>query len=132
MTEVQRALLEKAKKSVDAAVLLADGGMYDFAVSRAYYAMFYVAEAFLAGKGLSFSKHSAVHAAFGQRIARQGVVPAEFHRYLIDAASARNTGDYGVDTGFTREDAGRLIAQAEEFIGMGEQRIPSLSSETDP
>lgn len=73
-----------------------------------------------------------MHAAFGQHFARPGIVPAEMHRHLIDAAAARNTGDYGVDTGFTREDAGRLIAQAEEFIGVGEQRIPSLSADNDP
>jgi uncharacterized protein (UPF0332 family) len=32
--------------------------------------MFYVAQAFLAGEGLSFSKHSAVIAAFGQHFAK--------------------------------------------------------------
>ena len=36
-----------------------------FAASRAYYAMFYAAEALLQSRGLAFSKHSAVHAAFG-------------------------------------------------------------------
>lgn len=51
MTHEQSALLAKARKSVDAAKMLADEGMADFAISRAYYAMFYVAEAFLEGKG---------------------------------------------------------------------------------
>lgn len=53
-------------------------------------------------------------------------------RKSVDAAAARNTGDYGVDTGFTREDAERLIGQAEEFIGIGEERIAALSSESEP
>jgi uncharacterized protein (UPF0332 family) len=52
MTPVQAALLKKAKNSLDAARLLVERGFYDFAVSRAYYAMFYVAEAFLLGEGL--------------------------------------------------------------------------------
>ena len=40
MTPEQQALLHKARDSVRAASLLSDAGLYDFAVSRAYYAMF--------------------------------------------------------------------------------------------
>ena len=43
MTQEQQALLDKARDSVRSARLLASDGLYDFAVSRAYYAMFYVA-----------------------------------------------------------------------------------------
>jgi len=60
MTPEQAALLKKAKDSLDAARLLVERSFYDFGVSRTYYAMFYIAEAFLLGEGLSFSKHSAV------------------------------------------------------------------------
>ena len=83
MTPEQSALLSKAYDSVRAAKLLSDARLYDFAVSRAYYAMFYVAEAFLLGIGLSFSRHAGVIAAFGERFAKTGIVPVELHRYLI-------------------------------------------------
>ena len=80
MTPEQAALVRKARDSLRAARVLADQEhLYDFAVSRAYYAMFYIAEAFLLGEGLAFSKHSAVIAAFGQRVAKTGRVPKEFH-----------------------------------------------------
>ena len=59
----------------------------DFAESRAYYAMFYIVEAFLEGEGMSFSKHSAVISAFGREFARTNRVPVEFHRFLIDVLS---------------------------------------------
>lgn len=52
-------LASKARESLDAAELLFERKFYDFATSRAYYAMFYLAEAALFTKGLSFSKHSA-------------------------------------------------------------------------
>ena len=45
MTPEQRSLLNKAQKSLDASQELMEKGFYDFAISRAYYAMFYVAEA---------------------------------------------------------------------------------------
>lgn len=131
MTSEQEALLRKARDSVDAARMIVERHP-EFAASRAYYAMFYVAEAFLVGRGLRFSKHSAVHAAFGKHFAKAGLVPTEMHRYLIEAARIRNLGDYGLGSDVDPEVAQDLIAQAEEFIGMGEQRIPSLSSETDP
>jgi uncharacterized protein (UPF0332 family) len=60
MTPEQQALLDKATRSLNAARLLAQDGSRDFAVSRAYYAMFYVAQAFLIQKNLSFSTHSGV------------------------------------------------------------------------
>jgi uncharacterized protein (UPF0332 family) len=70
MTSEQEALLRKAYSSLAAARLLANQKYYDFSISRAYYAMFYVAQAFLSGEGLSFSKHSAVIAAFGQHFCK--------------------------------------------------------------
>ncbi len=58
MSPQQLALLKKASDSLQAAQLLTDQGYHDFAMSRAYYAMFYIAQAFLVGEGLTFSKHS--------------------------------------------------------------------------
>jgi uncharacterized protein (UPF0332 family) len=61
----QTALLRKAGESRRAAQLLATNELLDFAASRAYYTMFYVAEAFLLNEGLTFSSHAAVISAFG-------------------------------------------------------------------
>ncbi len=86
MMPEQGTLLEDACDNIRAARLLADQGLYGIAVSRAYYAMFYVAQAFLLGDGMAFSKHSGVIAAFGQYFANVGRLPKSFHRILIDAA----------------------------------------------
>ena len=94
MTPEQAALIRKAEESLQAAELLASQGFYDFAVSRAYYTMFYVASAFLLSRGLSYSSHAGVISAFGQQFARTGLVPIEFHRYLIEGQDSRNIGDY--------------------------------------
>ena len=56
MTAEQTALLRKAQASLDAARALHSLRFYDFAASRAYYTMFYIAEAMLLEEGLSFSK----------------------------------------------------------------------------
>jgi len=119
----QIALLKKAAESLRAAELLATNELFDFAASRAYYTMFYVAEAFLLNEGLTFSSHAAVISAFGRDFARTGRVPVEFHRYLIDAQDLRNQGDYDIDSAITEAEANQLIAQAEQFLELAERLL---------
>lgn len=119
----QRALLARAEESLGAASLLLEKGYYGFAVSRAYYAMFYVAQAFLHSEDLTFSSHSAVIAAFGKHFIRTGELPRELHRYLIDAQDDRLTSDYDIEPAITPSDAEKRIAQAETFINYGKQRF---------
>ena len=49
MTAEQLALVQKAERSIRGARVLMEDGLHEFAVSRAYYAMFYLAEALLFG-----------------------------------------------------------------------------------
>jgi len=128
MTREQIALLRKARASLQAARLLADQKFYDFAVSRAYYAMFYTAEAFLLEEGLAFSKHSAVIAAFGQHFAKTGRVPSKYHRYLIEAQSSRNVGDYDIGPGLSEKEAASQIARASEFLELAERLLGSAEA----
>jgi uncharacterized protein (UPF0332 family) len=51
---VREELLLKAERSIRSARLLLSDGDVDAAASRLYYAMFYIAEALLDAKGLSF------------------------------------------------------------------------------
>ena len=67
--------------------------------------MFYVAEAFLEGEEMAFSKHSAVIAAFGQHFAHTGKVPLTFHKMLVDAQDLRHRADYGQPHDMTFEQA---------------------------
>lgn len=110
---------------------MAAQGFFDFAVSRTYYAMFYVTEAFLLGEGLSFSKHSAVIAEFGQRFAKTGRIPREFHRYLLDGQASRNRGDYDIEADVTSVEATEQLTHAEEFLTLAEHLIGPLSNVTE-
>ena len=126
MISAQLNLLLKADQSLSAARLMLDGGYPEYAASRAYYTMFYIAEAFLDGEGLSFSKHSAVISAFGREFARTGRVPVKFHQFLIRAQELRNAGDYGEINAVTANQAADSIAQAEEFLELAQNAIGTL------
>jgi len=92
MTADQEGFIQKAQDSLRAARLLRENDLIDFAASRAYYAMFYVAEAFLIGRGLKFQKHGSLIAAFGQHFVKTGLIPAHFHQNLIKSYNKRISG----------------------------------------
>lgn len=116
ITPEMHELLEKSQESLAAARLLLEQGFADFAVSRAYYAMFYAAETLLLQQGLAFSKHTAVIAAFGQNFAQTQVLPKHLHRYLLDAFDIRQVGDYGAPGAVGTERAKRVLGWAIEFV----------------
>ncbi len=123
MTNDQQELLRQARDSIAAAKVLLDAGYPGFAASRAYYSMFYAAEALLEGEAMAFSKHSAVIAAFGQHFARTGKAPVEFHQFLIKGAELRHAGDYGPHALVTADQAREQIARAERFLQLAESLI---------
>jgi uncharacterized protein (UPF0332 family) len=119
-------LLFQAQESLAAARILHREKFHGFAAARAYYAMFYVAEAFLLNKGLAFGKHSAVIAAFGENFTRTRVVPPEFHRYLIRGLQVRHAGDYGGAKIVTAEEAAVQINLAEQFVDLAAEHFGPL------
>lgn len=118
-----KALLEKAKRSQRAAAKLFKDEDVDFAASRAYYSLFYIAEALLLSRGLSFSSHSAVIANFGKEFAKTGMLNPKFHHYLTESQDRRNIGDYSVIAQVTREEVQEMPAWAKEFIKAAENYL---------
>ena len=116
MKEVTGKLLEKAERSIHAAERLLRDGDADFAVARAYYAMFYAAKALLEERGLRFRKHAGVHGAFGEHFAKTGQLDPKYHRWLLDSFNQRVTADYGPEATATDEEATTMIEQAREFL----------------
>jgi len=123
MKDYSRKLPDKAIDTIEAAELLVDAGKSDIAAGRAYYAMFYIAEALLNEKGLRFTKHSGVHSAFGENFAKTNEMDTKFHRWLIDAFDKRLAGDYGVETDIETEVAIHMINQAREFLEAAQEYL---------
>lgn len=116
-------LLQKSLLSLEVAEELYQSKRYEFAVSRAYYAMFYVAEALLYEKGLSFKKHSAVHSAFGEHFAKRKELDPKYHSWLIAALGNRISSDYDIEASLSEKDAKITIAQAHEFLQAARQYL---------
>jgi uncharacterized protein (UPF0332 family) len=74
---------------------LADG-FYASAINRAYYAIFYAANALLATKELTRSKHSGVIAAFRQHFVKPGLIESEYSDIYGRVMDDRHKGDYEI------------------------------------
>lgn len=105
-----------AHRSLEAAEGLYRDGYHDFAASRAYYGMFYAAEAALASKGLSFSRHAGVIGGFSHHFVKTGVFPPGMHRGLVDAWEIRAAADYRFDRRVSPQVARDTLDKAHQFV----------------
>jgi uncharacterized protein (UPF0332 family) len=83
--------------------------------------MFYVAQALLLSKDMSFSSHSAVIAAYGKEFAKTKLLNPEFHRLLLEAQDRRNIGDYGMIGGIEDNEAQEIMDWSKKFLKAAEK-----------
>ena len=118
LTEQLQLMIQKAFRSVKAAYRNIEEGDYDFASSRAYYAAFYVMEAVILTKNLSFSKHAGVISAFNQHFVKTGIFPKDFSKNISRLFRERETGDYDFVLSINEEDAREDARIAEKMVNM--------------
>jgi len=124
MKNEQKLLLEKAQEeSLRASKILLENQLPDFAVARAYYTMFYIAEAFLLKQDLTYSSHSAVIAGFGREFAKTKRIPVEYQRYLIEAQQKRTEADYNLKPNITLQEAENIINKAQNMLDFTNNNI---------
>lgn len=116
ITPEMQQLLNYADESHEAGKVLINGGFIGFSAAQSYYTMFYLVETLLLSKGLKFSSHSAVIAAYGKEFAKTGLLDPKFHRRLIVAEERREDGHYGASKNISDEDALESFQWAGEFM----------------
>ena len=131
MNEEMKALLKKAQDSIKGARILFDDELFGFAASRAYYAMFYLVSAILLTKDMSFSKHQAVVASFGQHFVKTKIFEQKFHKYLVEAFEQRQIGDYEPLEEITKETAQKSIDHALELLNAVKDYLSEYSREKE-
>lgn len=93
-----------------------DGGYYAIAVNRAYYAVFYAANALLATKGLARGKHSGTISAFRQSFVKPGLIEPEYSAIYGSLMDDRHVSDYDMDTSVEPERAASDVESARTFV----------------
>lgn len=126
MKEITAQFLAKAARAITTAEQVLESGDAEAAVARAYYAMFYAAEALLNERGLQFKKHGGVHGAFGEYFAKTGVLDPKYHRWLLEAFDQRIIADYGVEEPIGAEVVRTVIQRAREFLQAARQHLSAV------
>jgi uncharacterized protein (UPF0332 family) len=120
----------RARDELGAAQLLADHGFAAQAVSRAYYAAFYVAEEALQRVGVLRSKHAGVVAAVASVLVREQGLEPDAGRLLRSLFERRARADYTLG-GTPGDEATRAIADAKSVVAALGRWMETSSTDDD-
>jgi uncharacterized protein (UPF0332 family) len=108
--------MRRARRALETARINLDAGDCAASINRAYYAIFYAANALLQIKGLARSKHSAVIAAFREHFVKAGLIEAEYSAIYGRAFSARQVSDYEIQAVPDETIADNILDEASQFV----------------
>ena len=111
-----RGYLAKAEEKLGVADRLLAQNDFEDAVSRAYYAAFHAAQAFLLSEGLEVRSHRGLVALIGLHFVKTGRLDKKFGRYLSNLMEDRQQSDYNVFSGLEKEDAVQSLEEARAFV----------------
>lgn len=106
----------RAQAALRAADVLLDNGLYEDAVSRAYYATLHAARAGLGITGASARTHTGIRRLFGTELVGAGLIEPEWAKVLARAQTARESADYDTVTDLPPERAADVVEQARGFV----------------
>lgn len=108
--------IERGTECLRAAVHLLNGGFFNDAVSRSYYAAFHYARALLLTKGLEPKTHRGVIQMVGLHFVREGVLSEQAAADLSHLETFRELSDYNMAANFDETQAKEEIERARRFM----------------
>lgn len=123
-----RLRLEMAREELDTARENITHGRFRAAVSRAYYAVFYMASAALFSQSVVRGKHSGIESAFSEYLVKPGHVEVEFARIYQKARRHREEADYAEDVVVEEATARQVLADAERFTNRLERFLKDVGA----
>lgn len=110
------AVIDKSGRAIKSATREYKAGDYDYACSRAYYAVFYLLEGVLLLDNKRYTSHSAVISVFNKDYVKTGIFPVEISKYIKYLLKRREIGDYSFSIRIDEEDARNSIEMAEKIF----------------
>lgn len=122
-------LARNKREELAAARQLLESGFPRQAISRAYYAAFYAAQAALKATGTDLPKtHAGLRSKFSELAHTAPDVGADVGRALSQLESGRTEADYGNPT-ISADEAGEAIAKAEHVVDVIERALTARGSD---
>jgi uncharacterized protein (UPF0332 family) len=108
--------IQNAHEVLEASQILLENKFYTSAVNRAYYAVFYAANALLVTKGINQGKHSGVISAFRQHFIKTGLIAPEYSQIYGRLMEDRHESDYELGISLTKDEAQLDLSDAKRFV----------------
>ena len=124
MKEFIRSQWTKSMRSIAAAEAILETDP-DSAASRADYAAFHGVTAVLAGRGMEFTKHTAVRAALHRDLIQSGAISADLGREYDFLLDLRETADYGGVAEASLASVKKAIEKARTILAALEPLLPN-------
>lgn len=119
--------MERAAETLKAADYLSDGGFYNIAVGRLYYACFYAASALMLANNLSAATHAGIKVLLNLNFIKKGILESKYGGIYQQLFEKRQSGDYEDFIYCDSDLYGTLRPQAEDFI----RRLKELIEEVN-
>ena len=119
------ALLMKSQKFMQSAAVLLELEDFDSCVSRAYFSMFYAAQALMWKEGHRNLSNLGLRSSFYEAYVVTNRLPEKAGMIFNKAADLQEVADYGHGFAITRESAEYVLQEAEAFVN-------SLARLTEP
>ena len=133
MTNEELALIkyrmDRAKETIDEAILLFEAGHINTYVNRLYYACFYAASALLLLKNFSTGKHSYLRSLLHREFVKPGIIPTKLGKHFDILFDNRQEGDYGDYIKFKVDEVKGWLEQTREFVNHIETIISKQTDE---
>lgn len=109
-------LLRKSQKYLRSAAVLLEMEDYDSTVSRAYFAMFYAAQALVKRRGIRLAAGQSLRDAFVAHFVETGTLPPRAAQALEEGFRMMELGDFAHTFGVSGPQAEAMLAEAEAFV----------------
>ena len=86
--------IQRAQETLDEADCLAEGGYYNGAINRLYYACYYIVTALLIYNGIDTSSHVGVKSMFALKFIKSGKMNIEYGKFFNEIFQLRHSNDY--------------------------------------
>lgn len=111
-----RAEFVRAQKSLQAAKILQADGLFEDAISRAYYAVMHAAKAALLVHDKVSESHAAIRRHFGSVLVRSGRIEKEWATILAREQDRRVAADYDATLSIDADASLPLVEDADRFV----------------
>ena len=115
MEEVE-ILIRKAESKLNTAKILFEDEIYEDAISRAYYSMFYATKALLRTRNIVTKTHKGLISKFGLEFVKNGEIGEEYASMISTVEERRERADYDAYYEPSGDEAEKIIEDAERFL----------------